>query len=88
MVGESDVLRCTGRFDPDRARESLKRLEGVEIVQADSASLRIAVREASRKLPELFAALAAAGAEVRETTMTQPSLEGLFIKLTGKELRE
>jgi len=57
-------------------------------VQAESDGLRIAVREASRKLPELFAALAAAGAEVRETTMTQPSLQSLFIKLTGKELRE
>ena len=28
------------------------------------------------------------GAEVRETTLTQPNLEALFIKLTGKELRE
>ena len=26
--------------------------------------------------------------EVRESTMTQPSLESLFIKMTGKELRE
>ena len=46
------------------------------------------MRDASRKLPELFAALAAAGAIIRETTLTQPSLESLFIKLTGKELRE
>src|SRR5947199_125373 len=76
------------RFDPDKARGALGRLEGVEIVQAETESLRLAVREASRKLPDLFAALAAAGAEVRETTMTQPSLESLFIKLTGKELRE
>jgi hypothetical protein len=44
--------------------------------------------EASRRLPEVFSALAAAGAEVRGTTLTQPSLESLFIKLTGKELRE
>jgi ABC-2 type transport system ATP-binding protein len=48
----------------------------------------IAVPEASRRLPELFAALGAVGAEVRETTMTRPSLESLFIKLTGKQLRE
>ena len=88
MVAESDVVRCTGRFDPEKAREALRRLTGVEVVQAEAGSLRIAVPEASRRLPELFAALAEAGAEVRETTMTQPSLESLFIKLTGKELRE
>jgi hypothetical protein len=39
-------------------------------------------------LPAIFSALAAAGADVRGTTLTQPSLESLFIKLTGKELRE
>jgi ABC-2 type transport system ATP-binding protein len=88
MVGESDVLRFAGRFDPTRAGEALRRVDGVEIVQADGDALRLAVRNASAKLPDLFAALAAAGAEVRETTMTQPSLESLFIKLTGTELRE
>jgi len=88
MVGESDILRFGGRFDPDRAREALRRVDGVEVVQADADALRLAVRNASRKLPDLFGALAAAGAEVRETTLTQPSLESLFIKLTGKELRE
>jgi ABC-2 type transport system ATP-binding protein len=88
MVGENDIVRFGGRFDPEKARTSLERLDGVEIVQADAEGLRLALRDASRKLPELFAALAAAGSEVRETTLTQPSLESLFIKLTGKELRE
>jgi ABC-2 type transport system ATP-binding protein len=88
MVGESDVLRFVGRFNPEKAREALRGIDGVEVVQAEADGLRVAVREASRKLPELFAALAAAGAEVRETTMTQPSLQSLFIKLTGAELRE
>jgi ABC-2 type transport system ATP-binding protein len=88
QVGEKDVLRLAGRFDPEAAPASLGRLDGVEVVQADEGSLRLAVTGASRKLPDLLAALAASGAEVRETTMTQPSLESLFIKLTGKELRE
>lgn len=58
------------------------------MVQADEDSLRLALEGASRRLPELFGALQSAGGEVRETTLTQPSLESLFIKLTGKELRE
>jgi ABC-2 type transport system ATP-binding protein len=88
LVGENDILRFAGRFEPEKARDALRVLDGVEVVQAEPDSLRLAVVEASRKLPELFAALAAVGAEVRETTMTQPSLESLFIKLTGKQLRE
>ena len=63
-------------------------MEGLEIVNSGEDTITAALPEASRKLPALFAALEAAGAEVRETTMIQPSLESLFIKLTGKELRE
>ena len=46
------------------------------------------MKDASRRLPSLFETLTGAGAEIRETTLTEPSLETLFIKLTGKELRE
>ena len=46
------------------------------------------VADASRRLPAVFSVIEAAGGEVRGTTLTQPSLESLFIKLTGKELRE
>ena|SRR5436305_7423234 len=88
MVGENDILRLEGQFDIARTPEILRNLDGVEVVQNQPSSLRLAMRDASRKLPELFAALAAAGAIIRETTLTQPSLESLFIKLTGKELRE
>lgn len=88
MIGERDVLRLVGRFEPDRTRAALGSLDGAEIVQADEESLRIALLGASRRLPELFRALSECGAEVRETTLTRPNLESLFIKLTGKELRE
>jgi hypothetical protein len=39
-------------------------------------------------LPEILTMVTATGAAVRETTVTRPSLESLFIRLTGKELRE
>jgi ABC-2 type transport system ATP-binding protein len=88
IVGENDILRFAGRFDPDRARTALQTLHGVEIVQVSAGALRLSVSGASQRLAELFTALAAAECEIRETTLTQPSLESLFIKLTGKELRE
>jgi ABC-2 type transport system ATP-binding protein len=88
MLGQRDLLRFSGVFDPAAVRERLVGMEGVEVAQADTALLSLAVAEASRRLPAIFAALAAAGAEVRQTTLTEPNLETLFIKLTGKELRE
>ncbi|MBZ5608100.1 MAG: ABC transporter ATP-binding protein [Acidobacteriia bacterium] len=86
MLGERDVLRLTGAFHPDRVREALASVDGVEIIHADEALLSLAMSDASHRLPLIFGALN--GAEVRGTTLTQPSLESLFIKLTGTDLRE
>jgi len=88
MLAERDLLRLSGVFAPSAARSAAERVEGIEVLQADDGLIVLSVAEASRKLPAIFAALAAAGADVRGTTLTQPSLESLFIRLTGKELRE
>ena len=60
----------------------------LEVLQAEADGVRLALSDASKRLPELFQALEGVGAEIRQTTMTEPSLETLFIKLTGKELRK
>jgi ABC-2 type transport system ATP-binding protein len=88
LLGERDLLRLSGAFRPEAAREALQRLEGLEVLQADESLLVLSLAEAPSRLSAVFAALASAGAEVRGTTLTQPSLESLFVKLTGKELRE
>jgi ABC-2 type transport system ATP-binding protein len=88
IMGEKDLLRISGRFDPAAARQQLERLEGVEVVGAEPAALVLAAEGASRRLPAIFAAVSAAGGDIHETSLTQPSLETLFIKLTGRELRE
>jgi ABC-2 type transport system ATP-binding protein len=88
LHGQRDLLRLSGSFSPEAATRALAALEDLEIVQASNEQITVALGGASRRLPAVFAALAAAGCEVRETTMTQPNLESLFIKLTGKELRE
>jgi len=88
LLAERDLLRFTGVFAPNAARAALEHIDSLEILQADESLLILSLAGASQKLPAIFAALAAAGAEVRGTSLTQPSLESLFIKLTGKELRE
>ncbi len=88
LLGERDLLRLNGVFDPARLAEGLRALADVEIIASTTEQVKLALVNASQRLPSLFAALHNAGADVRETTLTQPSLESLFIKLTGKELRE
>ncbi|MEO6711076.1 MAG: ABC transporter ATP-binding protein [Planctomycetota bacterium] len=88
LLGERDLLRLNGLFDPARLALGLRSLVDVEIVISGTEQVTLALANASQRLPSLFAVLQAAGADVRETTLTQPSLETLFIKLTGKALRE
>jgi ABC-2 type transport system ATP-binding protein len=88
MVGERDLVRFGGRFDREAAAAALGGVAGLEVIEAAPEVVRVALPDASRRLPELFAALGAARGEVRETTVIQPSLESLFIKLTGRELRD
>lgn len=93
MTAERDVLRLVGRF-PATARTAVIALPDLELLKGESESaltdetLLLSAAGASKRLPEIFAAITSAGGEVRETTLTQPSLESLFIKLTGKELRD
>jgi len=88
MLGEHDIVRLAGRFDPEAIGAALAKVEGLHPVETGEASLIVSMPEASRRLPQLFAAVEAAGAEIRETTVIQPNLESLFIRLTGRELRE
>ena len=87
-LGERDVLVLNGVFDVEGARRALDMLGEISVVAAEAHSLTLSARDASRRLASIFGALANAGCEVRETTVKQPSLESLFIALTGKDLRE
>jgi len=88
MVGEKDLVRLAGRFDPSAATRALEAVDDVKVLSAAADALTIATVGASRKLPAIFTALASAGSDIQETTLSVPSLESLFITLTGRELRE
>jgi ABC-2 type transport system ATP-binding protein len=87
LLGERDLVRFAGAFQPASVRQVFAG-DGIDIVQAEETVITLAAPDASRRLPAIIARLHDAGGEIRSTTLSQPSLESLFIKLTGKELRE
>jgi ABC-2 type transport system ATP-binding protein len=88
QMGERDLVRVSGSFDESELHRAFGLDEDVVVVTVDDVQATLSVRKASSKLPTLLATLTEAGSEVRDITVSQPSLESLFIKLTGKELRE
>ena len=88
LIGEKDIVRLTGQFNAPAVRGALEPVGGIEVVSADEKTILLAVEGATKRLPAIFAPVAAAGGEIQETSLSQASLETLFIKLTGRALRE
>ncbi len=61
---------------------------GVDVGVEDARVLRAKVGDVARDLPALLAALSAQGREVEDVEVRGPSLQAVFIHLTGRELRE
>jgi len=63
-------------------------LEGVVATRVNGNSLTIETRGADRLVPRIVALAEASKIDVLDLSVAQPSLETVFINLTGKELRE
>jgi hypothetical protein len=57
-------------------------------VETDGDQVRVFTREPEGVLGELVAAGAAEGLHVRDAAQLKPSLETVFLTLTGREYRE
>ena len=75
----------------DRAQlgEALRsRLDGVTEVRTTDEGVELQVHGGDRLLARVVAAAEDAGFEVADLSLSEPSLETVFISLTGKELRD
>jgi len=70
------------------ARAGLAERRGVRKVEADGDYVRVFTREPDGVLGELVTAGSAAGLTVRDATQLKPSLETVFLSLTGREYRD
>jgi hypothetical protein len=88
MVGEEEVVTLRGSFDREAAWESLSGVEGVHVLSDDQEAMVLGVPSSGRGSAELMGALFAGGLQVEGISIQPPSLNGLFLRLTGRELRD
>ena len=86
-AGEREIVALRGTFQSEAAPAALGGSADIQILKCTEDELLISVRSAERELSGLMAIAAGLGT-VREVAIKQPSLENLFIKLTGRDLRE
>ena len=61
---------------------------GLERAGDDPCAVRARVTDVGRELPALLTAVAASGRAIEDVEVKAPSLQSVFIHLTGRELRE
>jgi ABC-2 type transport system ATP-binding protein len=83
-LGSPDKLKSIEGLGP--MMEELKSREDVSGVETTADGLRVIGTGADGLLPELVRAATSHG--LRDLTITEPSLETVFIQLTGRDLRE
>jgi ABC-2 type transport system ATP-binding protein len=86
-AGEREIVALRGSFRTDAAPVALGELPDLQLIKVSDSELLISLASAERQLSVLLPITGQLG-EVREVAVKQPSLENLFIKLTGRELRE
>ncbi|MDH5627970.1 MAG: ABC transporter ATP-binding protein, partial [Candidatus Krumholzibacteria bacterium] len=86
-VSDVQLFSLRGTFDRARLRGVVATLAGAEILLDEADEAVVAVPSGSAHASRLIE-LAASLEQVNEVAIKPPSLESLFIRLTGRELRE
>lgn len=87
-LGEGEVVSLTGTFEGEAIRKALEGQDQVKILSLEKGagllSLNLSGPEVFSLLDSLFGKLPG----VEEVSIRKPSLQSLFLKLTGREIRD
>jgi ABC-2 type transport system ATP-binding protein len=88
-VGADTIVTVKAAGDPDQLAQVFQaRLEGLTRTRTIPDGVEIQVRGADRLVPRVVEAAEAGGISLADLSVAEPTLETVFIGLTGKELRD
>jgi len=88
LAGEDEMVRLTGSFDVEAGRERLGRIEGVAVHAIEENRAVLSVAADGPGLTAVLPRLLDAELGVDDVSIQRPSLQSVFIRLTGRELRD
>jgi ABC-2 type transport system ATP-binding protein len=89
QVDADTIVTLVAGGDRDElARALAQRIDGVTRTRTTDTGVELHVKGQDRLLPRVVAAAEEAGFPVLDLSVNEPTLETVFINLTGKELRE
>jgi ABC-2 type transport system ATP-binding protein len=88
QYGDETLITVTVEGDTARLAERAERLDGARSVEQEGPVVRVHVRRSEGVLSRLIQEAGELGLTVRDATSLPPSLETVFLNLTGREYRE
>lgn len=83
-----DIIKLSVRGDPNFARETLVERLGIEEIILRGTELRMIVQRGDQTLPDLLRIADATGITLNAIQLLSPTLEDVFLTLTGRGLRD
>ncbi|MHB8104151.1 MAG: ATP-binding cassette domain-containing protein [Dehalococcoidales bacterium] len=88
-IGADSILTISATGDLDALARLLKeRVEGVTGSQQLDGTIQLQLKGTTGVLPRVVTVAEQGGFKITDLSVTEPTLETVFIKLTGKELRD
>jgi ABC-2 type transport system ATP-binding protein len=87
-AGADTVVAIQTEGDPKKLATHMKGLSGVTHARVIEDRVHVGLRRSDGVVPKVLAHAARKGFHVSDLSLTEPTLETVFIRLTGKDLRE
>lgn len=87
VVGDGDIVSIKGSFTTVQLKTILEN-ESVNILNAAEHTATISLSHGGINIAALLQKFNAVGIEITDISIQKPSLESVFLKLTGRELRD
>ncbi len=87
QVRHKEIIKLHGAFDPERDGERFQAFPGFEIISLDDENVVLEPHERNG-IPGILSTLLSEIPQIQGISVEKPTLESLFIQLTGRELRD
>jgi ABC-2 type transport system ATP-binding protein len=87
-VGELNRIQLRLSEATESLLETWKMIEGINDVTSSDGIVTVLAADSNRALPRLFESAAGAGVRIVSVDIQEPNLEAVFLRLTGRALRD
>jgi ABC-2 type transport system ATP-binding protein len=87
-VGELNRIQLRLSEATDSLLETWRAIEGINDATSNDGIVTVLAADSNRALPRLFESAAGAGVRIVSVVIQEPNLEAVFLRLTGRALRD